>query len=234
MNAHNWSEEHARRVLKGYRQFMTLKARLEDWNATILSPSSVVDQIWHLHILDTQRYAADCITLCGQVVHHNVDAGLNGLTPEESDARRDRRANTRAALLEHFEENEIDKERVWKECFQEAERNEQDGVIVDVPAAEQADGPAAEQVDGPNLQDASVYITFSVQIDTTDDTMMLRAKPTTRVEKIKRYIANRLGVDPDTLRLLLDGDRLEFYETLADVGLQDGDRFDVLFEQCGC
>ena len=73
MRVYNWSLEKTRKVLTAYRQFLTLKKEHKDWNATILSPSYLVDQMWHQHILDVVNYTHDMMLLCGHVVGHNPD-----------------------------------------------------------------------------------------------------------------------------------------------------------------
>lgn len=51
MRVHGWGANFANRALNGYRRFMKGKLEYEDWNVTHLSPSTVVDQVWHQHIL---------------------------------------------------------------------------------------------------------------------------------------------------------------------------------------
>ena len=91
-----WDEAKCRRVLNAYRQFLELKKTFEDWDATILSPSQVVDQMWHQHLLDVTNYCHDTILLCGHVVGHNPDGALDG------PAKAARTKTTRDALFENF------------------------------------------------------------------------------------------------------------------------------------
>ena len=91
--------------MTAYRQFLTLKKEHRDWNATLLSPSYLVDQMWHQHILDVVNYTHDMMLLCGHVVGHNPDGALNLQKKEERDE------TTRKALEERFA-NKYDKE-VW-------------------------------------------------------------------------------------------------------------------------
>lgn len=50
MRINGWDLKMARKVLKAYRQFLFLKKQYEDWDAKLLSPSLLVDQMWHQHI----------------------------------------------------------------------------------------------------------------------------------------------------------------------------------------
>jgi len=106
MRVYNWSLEKTRKVLTAYRQFLTLKKEHKDWNATILSPSYLVDQMWHQHILDVVNYTHDMMLLCGHVVGHNPDGALD----LQKKAKRD--SETRKALEERFA-NKYDKE-IWR------------------------------------------------------------------------------------------------------------------------
>ena len=105
MRVYNWSIEKTRKVLTAYRQFLTLKKEHKDWNATILSPSYLVDQMWHQHILDAVNYTHDMMLLCGHFVGHNPDGALD----VQKKAKRDK--TTHAALEKRFA-NKYDKE-VW-------------------------------------------------------------------------------------------------------------------------
>jgi small ubiquitin-related modifier len=105
MRVYYWNEEKARKVLKAYRQFLFLKKHYGDWDATMLSPSLLVDQMWHQHILDVVNYCHDMMLLCGRLIGHNPD----GAADAEGKIARDRR--TREGLDRHFE-GEYEKE-IW-------------------------------------------------------------------------------------------------------------------------
>jgi hypothetical protein len=102
MRVQHWDESKARKIFKAYRQFLVLKKIKEDWNAEILSPSAEVDLMWHQHILDVVNYSHDCMLLCGHVIGHNPDGGL------DASARAERRRVTQAALTEHFGAEAVD------------------------------------------------------------------------------------------------------------------------------
>lgn len=55
---------------ENYVQFMMTKAFSLDLDSQNLSPSSLVDSIWHLHLLDEKDYKRCCIALCGAVIRH--------------------------------------------------------------------------------------------------------------------------------------------------------------------
>jgi hypothetical protein len=57
-----------------YRRFIELKITMGDYDATKLSPSPLIDSMWHLHILDIRRYEDMCSKL-PSLIHHNPDGG---------------------------------------------------------------------------------------------------------------------------------------------------------------
>jgi len=83
MRVHSFSEEFARRTLKGYRQFMELKSVMNDWQELKLAPSVPINQMWELHLLDNLNYTEDCLLLFGRVIGHNPDAILDGSSMRE-------------------------------------------------------------------------------------------------------------------------------------------------------
>lgn len=72
---YTWSEGMAAERVKEYERFMELKAAAKDWNAELLSPSPLVDLVWHAHALDTRRYPAECRSAFKRVIHHDPDGG---------------------------------------------------------------------------------------------------------------------------------------------------------------
>ncbi len=54
-------------VVPLYRAFLSLKATYPELK---LAPVTLVDELWHAHILDTRKYARDCERLFGKFIHH--------------------------------------------------------------------------------------------------------------------------------------------------------------------
>jgi hypothetical protein len=63
-----WSRAKADAMETEYRRFLHLMHAFPDEAA---SPTKAVDTFWHYHILDTQKYAADCDAVFGCFMHHN-------------------------------------------------------------------------------------------------------------------------------------------------------------------
>mmetsp|Transcript_17586 Transcript_17586/g.47949 ORF Transcript_17586/g.47949 Transcript_17586/m.47949 type:complete len:210 (-) Transcript_17586:288-917(-) len=77
MRVHGWDEDHTRRVLTAYKQFLTLKAEKQDWYAKDLTPCAEVEKMWKEHIVDMGNYWHDCQLLCGHVVCYNPDESVD-------------------------------------------------------------------------------------------------------------------------------------------------------------
>lgn len=72
---HNWSVDTCIEVEDLYRKFLALTIRYPERK---LCPNGPVDEFWHAHILDTQKYAADCEQLFGEMLHHYPYFGMRG------------------------------------------------------------------------------------------------------------------------------------------------------------
>ncbi len=67
-----------------------------DWDATLLSPSPSVEEMWRLHILDNTNHCHDMMLLCGHVV------GLNPDDVSDKKGMEERRFATKTALEMRF------------------------------------------------------------------------------------------------------------------------------------
>jgi hypothetical protein len=67
-----WSRSKTNAMEIEYRRFLHLMHAFPDEAA---SPTKAVDTFWHYHILDTQKYAADCDAMFGCFMHHNPNVG---------------------------------------------------------------------------------------------------------------------------------------------------------------
>jgi hypothetical protein len=74
VNYLGWTPERAAAIERRYRGFFYLKITLPGGMA---SPTPEVDEFWHQHIINTRRYAPDCMNVAGQFLHHTF------LTPDD-------------------------------------------------------------------------------------------------------------------------------------------------------
>lgn len=76
-----WTIERAQRGVEFYRRWLWLfTQRVPEQH---LSPPPDVDSVWHMHILDTRKYAEDCNLMFGHMLHHNP---FSGWESEEAEA----------------------------------------------------------------------------------------------------------------------------------------------------
>ena len=80
-----------------YKRFLALKRTYPDKEVV---PNKMMDLFWHQHILDTQRYAADCELIFGHFLHHFPYFGMR----DEQDMRNlnDAFGETRELYALHF------------------------------------------------------------------------------------------------------------------------------------
>lgn len=78
----NWDSEFASRAVDEYKRFMFLCCVSEQ----MVSPSLVVDEVWHLHLQYTRSYRVNfCEQVLGRFVDHNPSTG--GAEEEEKFSR---------------------------------------------------------------------------------------------------------------------------------------------------
>ena len=63
-----WDGDKFHIAVSEYKRFLELKIL---YPMTRLSPTRLMDEIWHSHILDTRQYHADCIRIFGKYLHHS-------------------------------------------------------------------------------------------------------------------------------------------------------------------
>jgi hypothetical protein len=80
---HGWSSDFADRAVVEYRKFLFLHFKHPD---TYLVPSLAVDEIWHAHILFTEKYAADSEAAFGTYFHHFPSVEDDNATAEAQSA----------------------------------------------------------------------------------------------------------------------------------------------------
>ena len=99
----NMSVEKADELIEKYRRFLKLCAMYPERS---IVPSKEIDQVWHVHILDTAKYAADCDAIFGFLLHHFPYFGLRGAADLEH--LHNEAAETRQLYMEHFSEDMFD------------------------------------------------------------------------------------------------------------------------------
>lgn len=78
VKVNGWTEKQARTAASQYKNFLFLKKKYG--SEYTLPPSEDIDEFWHNHILDTQKYHADCEAIFGRYLHHYPYFGIDGKT----------------------------------------------------------------------------------------------------------------------------------------------------------
>lgn len=89
-----WDDAKARQLDWEYRAFLFLTVELSSLG---VSPTSDIDEVWHDHILHTEKYAMDCDFMFGRFRHHHPHApdDKRSIHPEAA-------ARITSFLTEHF------------------------------------------------------------------------------------------------------------------------------------
>lgn len=102
----DWSEARISAVEEEYRRFLTLA---DEGNGRPTSPSRNVDVFWHHHILDTEKYYNDMMSVFGHMMHHFPYLGLR--SEEDKGLLYEAYRDTRMRYLERF--GELPPEDIW-------------------------------------------------------------------------------------------------------------------------
>ncbi len=95
-----WDLDRAEAALRNYKRYMAVTKAL---GGVQLVPNGDIDEIWHMHILDTRAYMKDCNELFGEYMHHFPYFGMLG---EEN--------------RQQWLEVQSQSESLWQELFCEA------------------------------------------------------------------------------------------------------------------
>lgn len=79
-DVHKWSREEAEYAVYQYKKFLFLNALYPEQE---LVPTKEIDNVWHVHILDTEKYRNDCQYLFGRFLDHYPYSGLGGQQDEK-------------------------------------------------------------------------------------------------------------------------------------------------------
>lgn len=80
MDREKWSLDYCKNVEEKYKGFLYLAYCHQ--NAQLI-PSEEIDVMWHVHILHTKKYAADCLMSLGFFLHHRPDDGSGMITDSD-------------------------------------------------------------------------------------------------------------------------------------------------------
>lgn len=70
-----WDLGRAEAAVQNYKRYMAVTKAL---GGVQLVPNGDIDEVWHMHILDTRAYMNDCQQLFGEYLHHYPYFGMLG------------------------------------------------------------------------------------------------------------------------------------------------------------
>lgn len=97
-----WSSEATCRALVLYKQWLALQKYYPNLS---FAPSELVDEYWHMHILDTRKYMEDCALIFGEYLHHYPYFGLTEV--ENQDTLKEGFELTKKLYLHHFNHSNL-------------------------------------------------------------------------------------------------------------------------------
>lgn len=227
VNEYAWTVDEAlENVNEFLDRFMALKKRSADADAQKVSPSPVIDQVWHAALLYTAEYAEFCEKEVGFFVHHRPQ----GASEEVAKAQRYRDTHMAYTLLFGAPRNS----RLWP--------------VVEHTGAEHAAWvrrmPSYRStVDELAARDTAKKIKKETVDDAVEQTLCVihkqrniyfRLKSTTRIRALTKVVAEQFETEPGLIRLLFDGRHLDTELRLCDYKIRDGDVVDLSFELKGC
>eukprot|EP00794_Sanderia_malayensis_P002997 gene2997-3455_t len=201
-----WSEEKATAGVAEYEKFLCLKAVLKDFKATKLSPSLPIDEVWHLHILDTERYSQDCIEFCGEMIHHDVDGDIDIF----------KRAIRRNAT---------------KIAYQMQNGSEPSGEMWHFEEINDRDAADLSHVAECN-EPTGTYIVFCKVHN--GEIISLNLTPQMTIQDVKAMIGRKKDIDQDQLRLIFVNKQLEDDRTVSDYNIKNESTIHVVLRLKGC
>jgi len=261
MRVHGFSEGFAKRVLKGYRQFMELKSVMNDWQELKLSPSIPINQMWEQHLLDNLNYTEDCLLLFGRVIGHNPDSILDGAALHE------RIMTTKIAFQARYGDdldqdvwdfgddwntNNLTEHKPMKSvgggdtmssplgrlpvasvAGEEASNRRGMGTPsrASVPAPRATPTHTPKSPAGAGTPGSNEPITIFLRDSNTGEETYFSLRYKSTLRIVFTVFAERRGLNQDLLKFTFNGQTLTGYETPHSLGLDDRARIDVMIQR---
>ena len=89
----------------------------------------------------------------------------------------------------------------------------------------------ADEEDKKPSKEAGGENSLNIRIrDQTGEETFFKVKKTTKLDKVFNAYSQRKGVNATSLRFLFDGQRVRGDQTAGGIGMEDGDRIDVMLD----
>ena len=115
IQSHSWDRRFAIIAVGEYTRFLELKITETDYNGKHFSPSLIIDEIWHTHILNTAKYEKNCKEIHDEVANDREFQFIHHSTERARDPA-EVIANRREHFLVHYQQkyNTTPPVDVWK------------------------------------------------------------------------------------------------------------------------
>ncbi|HEY6141603.1 MAG TPA: glycine-rich domain-containing protein-like [Thermoanaerobaculia bacterium] len=70
-----WPLRKALDAEEAYRKFLILCAK---YPGETIVPTTLIDEVWHNHVLHTRKYQEDCRSIFGEMLHHDPQSAEGG------------------------------------------------------------------------------------------------------------------------------------------------------------
>jgi hypothetical protein len=189
--------------------FLMVKAAVKDYDATRLSPTIGVDELWHALLLRPVMYDRVCKILgATEIIDHNP---LKANDPEEAKVQRKRAAEYEIAHLGPVV-------AAW--------------IKTEVDVEEPQPKPKRLKV---SVAIAETEITVYVKKLFGRKFIIRNVESTSTVLTLKRAIQHMEGTPPGQMRLYFEGESLcDPRWVLSECGIQDQSELDLLYDTVGC
>jgi hypothetical protein len=75
---YRFSDRTVEEGLTAYKEFLQLKAVMEDWEGDLVVPTRKIADIWTMHVLDTKVYQSGCQEVFGKMIEYDPDLNFTG------------------------------------------------------------------------------------------------------------------------------------------------------------
>ncbi|KNE64956.1 hypothetical protein AMAG_10621 [Allomyces macrogynus ATCC 38327] len=208
-------------AISEYRRFLALKLAHNDGHAALLSPSAVIDAVWHAHILDTRAYSAMNQQLPFWI-HHEP----KGAWAAEHANRTQRLDNTLTCYRARWGEPPA---AIWDQHHAAL-----------VPSDDQTTPPADAstpplQCDRVNNRDRPAPDEAPLQLfvkTLAGKTFTFRLFPSDPIARLRQLIHETENIPPGLQRLIWSGRQLEDGRSVSDYGILNEDTIHLVLKFC--
>jgi len=210
-----------KQLLEEYKKFLVIKVIAKD---TQCSPSALIDQVWHAHILHTAKYRDACSAL-GVFIDHDPAGAL-----DKDDKRELRLMLTKTHYNLIF--NEIAPKKLWELKF------EQDPLIIHSSSDDdeiKATGNLALIANRERGRKARrLQGSMQIVVKTMRGSLNMNVNPRDSIESLKTQIKKKEGIPQDQQRLIFGASQLEDGRILSDYNIQNESIIFLVLRLSGC